>query len=68
MVGAAGLRGHKTIAALFAVVGAGDVVLTTALGLHDPSTWSAPELVVDVVDELVQAGAIGVVFDSMREV
>lgn len=62
-----GLRGQKAVAAVFAVVYTGDVVINTALGLYQPSTWSARDVVVDVVDKLVQAEATGLIFDRMRD-
>lgn len=62
---AAGLRGQRAVAAVFAVVYTGDVLLNTALGLYQPSTWSARDWAVDVVDKLVQAEATGLIFDSV---
>ncbi len=63
----AGLHGQKAVAAVFAAVYTGDVVLNTALGLYEPSSWSKGELVVDVIDKLVQAEATGAIFDRMRQ-
>ncbi len=68
VAGAAGLRGQKAVAAVFVVVYTGDVLLNTALGLYEPSKWSAREFVIDVVDKLVQAEATGLIFDRMRDV
>ncbi|MBW3651412.1 MAG: hypothetical protein KY458_12675 [Actinobacteria bacterium] len=65
IAGRAGLHGQKAVAAVFATVYTGDVLLNTALGLYQPSSWSTRELVVDVVDKLVQAEATGVMFDRM---
>ncbi len=42
---------------MFTVVYTGDVLLNTALGLYEPSSWSMDELAVDVIDKLVQAEA-----------
>jgi hypothetical protein len=60
-----GLRGGKTVAAVFGVVYTGDVLLNTALGLYQPWTWSAQDITVDVVDKCVQAAATGVLFDHI---
>jgi len=67
LAGHAGLRGQKAVAAVFAVVYTGDVLLNTALGLYEPTKWSQRELVIDVVDKLVQAEATGLIFDRMRD-
>lgn len=61
----AGLRGTHAVGAVFASVYSGDVLLNTALGLYQPSTWSRQDWVVDVVDKLVQAAATGVVYDRV---
>lgn len=68
LAGAAGLRGQKAVAAVFAVVYTGDVALNTVLGLYEPSKWSTRDLVIDLVDKLVQAEATGLIFDRMRDV
>ncbi len=60
---ARGLRGHKAVNTVFAAVYTGDVLLNTALGLYQPSTWTAKDWAVDVVDKYVQAQATGAVFD-----
>ncbi len=60
---AKGLRGQKAANIVFAVVYTGDVLLNTALGLYKPSTWTAKDWAVDVVDKYVQAQATGAVFD-----
>lgn len=65
IAGRAGLHGQKAVAAVFATVYTGDVLLNTALGLYQPSSWSTRELVVDLVDKLVQAEATGLIFDRM---
>ena len=64
---AKGLRGQKAVNAVFGVVYAGDVLLNTALGLYQPSRWTAKDLVVDVVDKYVQAQATGAVFDRLLD-
>ncbi len=60
---AKGLRGQKAANIVFAVVYTGDVLLNTALGLYRPSTWTAKDWAIDVVDKYVQAQATGAVFD-----
>lgn len=60
---AKGLRGQKAVNTVFAVVYTGDVLLNTALGLYQPSTWTAKDWAIDVVDKYVQAQATGAVFD-----
>ncbi len=59
----AGLRGQRAVAAVFVTVYTGDVVLNTALGLYQPSSWSAEDWAVDIIDKLVQAEATGAIFD-----
>ncbi len=61
----AGLRGQRGVAATFAVVYSGDVLLNTALGLYKPLKWSIRDLAIDVVDKLVQAESTGAVFDHV---
>jgi hypothetical protein len=61
----AGLRGQRAVAAVFAMVYTGDVVLNTALGLYQPTTWSAQDWAVDIIDKLVQAEATGAIFDHV---
>lgn len=60
---AAGLRGQKAVNAVFAAVYVGDVALNTALGLYQPSRWTAKDWAIDVVNKYVQAQATGAVFD-----
>ncbi len=61
----AGLRGQRAVAAVFAVVYTGDVLLNKALGLYEPSSWSSRDVAIDVIDKLVQAQATGAVFDHV---
>ncbi|MCA1672298.1 MAG: hypothetical protein LC799_08885, partial [Actinobacteria bacterium] len=61
----AGLRGQRAVAAVFAIVYTGDVLLNTALGLYEPSSWSRRDAAIDVLDKLVQAEATGAVFDHV---
>ncbi len=65
IAGRAGLHGQKAVAAVFAAVYTGDVLLNTALGLYEPSSWTKRDLVVDVIDKLIQAEATGVIFDRI---
>ncbi len=67
IAGRAGLHGQKAVAAVFATVYTGDVLLNTALGLYEPWNWSSRELVIDVTDKLVQAEATGVIFDRITQ-
>ncbi len=64
---ARGLRGRKAVNTVFAIVYTGDVLLNTALGLYQPSRWSAKDWAVDVVDKYVQAQATGAVFDRVLD-
>lgn len=57
--------GPRAVAAVFAAVYSGDVLLNTVLGLYQPSTWSRQAWAVDVVDKLVQAAATGIVCDRV---
>lgn len=63
----AGLRGRRAVAAVFATVYAGDVLLNTALGLYQPASWSGQEWTIDLADKLVQAAATGVIFDRLLD-
>ena len=63
----AGLRGQKAVNTVFATVYTGDVLLNTALGLYQPTQWSAQEWAVDIVDKYVQAQATGLVFDHVLD-
>ncbi len=65
LAGHAGLHGQRAVAAVFAVVYTGDVALNSALGLYQPSTWTARDWVIDVGDKLVQAEATGLAFDRL---
>lgn len=60
---AKGLRGQKAANTVFAVVYTSDVLLNTALGPYQPSTWTVKDWAIDVVDTYVQAQATGAVFD-----
>ena len=62
----AGLRGQRAVAAVFAVLWAGDVIGNTALGLEKPWEWSAQDLAIDVVDKLLLAEVTGLVFDYLQ--
>ena len=61
-----GLSGQRAVAAVFAVVYTGDVLLNTALGLYKPWRWSRQEAVTDVVNKLVQAEGTAAAFEAMR--
>ncbi len=59
-----GLRGQRAVAAVFATVYSGDVLLNTLLGLYKPRQWSAEGTIIDIVDKLVQAEATAVIYDT----
>ena len=61
----AGLSGQKAVAAVFATVYTGDVLLNTALGLYKPQDWSGQDWAIDIVDKYVQAQATGAIFDQV---
>ena len=63
----AGLRGPQAIAAVFATVYTGDVLLNTELGLYEPSTWSGRDWAIDLTDKFVQAAATGIIFDRFLD-
>ncbi len=63
----AGLRGQPAVNAVFATVYTGDVALNTALGLYQPTRWSAQDWAIDVVDKYVQAQATGLIFDRVLD-
>jgi hypothetical protein len=67
IAGRNGLHGQKAVAAVFPTLYMGDVLLNTALGLYEPSSWSTRDVVIDVVDKLVQAEATGAIFDRMSQ-
>ncbi|MDP9444500.1 MAG: hypothetical protein M3P83_09225 [Actinomycetota bacterium] len=63
----AGLRGQKAVNTVFATVYTGEVILNTALGLYQPTQWSAEDWIVDIVDKYVQAQATGAIFDRFLD-
>ncbi len=65
LAGRAGVHGQKAVAVVFTTVYTGDVLINTALGLYEPSSWSKTDLAVDVIDKLVQAEATGAIFDRL---
>ncbi len=66
LAGRAGVHGQKAVAVVFTTVYTGDVLINTALGLYEPSSWSKTDLAVDVIDKLVQAEATGAIFDRLH--
>ncbi len=62
-----GLRRQKAVNTVFAAVYTGDVLLNTALGLYQPSKWTAQDWAIDIVDKYVQAQATGAVFDHVLD-
>jgi len=63
----AGLRGQRAVAAVFAAVYTGDVLLNTALGLYKPTSWTKQDIAIDVGEKLIQAEATGAVFDRFLD-
>jgi hypothetical protein len=63
----AGLRGPQAIAAVFATVYTGDVLLNTELGLYEPAKWSGRDWTIDLTNKFVQAAATGVIFDRVLD-
>jgi len=62
-----GLSGQPAVIAVFAILWSGDVIAMTALGLDRPPTrWSRRDLAIDVIDKLVLAQAIGVIFEQLE--
>jgi len=64
---AKGLRGQRAVNTVFATVFAGDVLLNTALGLYQPSTWTIKDWAIDILDKYVQAQATGLAFDRLLD-
>ncbi len=60
-----GLSGQRAVAAVFAAVYSGDVLLNTALGLYKPWEWSFEDTAIDVINKLVQAEATGAAFEAL---
>lgn len=67
MAAFAGLKGARAVAAVFATVYTGDLVLNTALGLYRPWDWSRQDWAIDIVDKLVQAAATGVIYEVILD-
>lgn len=59
----AGSEGHT----VFFTVYPGDVLFSTALGIYRPTTWSAQDWAIDVVEKYIQAQATGFVFDRFLD-
>ncbi|PPK94673.1 hypothetical protein CLV92_107176 [Kineococcus xinjiangensis] len=62
-----GMRGQRAVNTVFATVYTGDVLLNTALGLYQPTQWSAKDWAIDLVDKYVQAQATGLAFDRLLD-
>lgn len=63
----AGLRGQKAVAAVFPAVYSGDVLLNTVLGVYAPTKWTKQDVVIDVGEKFIQAGATGLFFDRFLD-
>lgn len=62
-----GLSSQPAVAATFATMYTGDVLLATALGIYEPSKWTLQDTVIDVGEKLIQAEATGFIFDALRD-
>jgi hypothetical protein len=60
-----GLRGQPAVAAVFGTLYVGDLLMNAALGLYEPSRWSARDWAIDVGDKLLLAEATGIVFERL---
>jgi len=65
LVGRAGLSGQPAVAAVFGVMYPGDLAIVVASGIDRPSTWSAKDWAIDVVDKFVLALAAGVAYERL---
>ncbi len=63
----AGWRGQRAVNTVFVVVFTGDVMLNTALGLYQPTRWTAKDWTIDILDKYVQAQATGALFDHLLD-
>ena len=62
LAAASGMRGKRAVTVVFGAVYCGDVMLNTALGLYQPSTWSGRDWVIDVGEKFIQSAATGAAF------
>ena len=67
LTAAGGRRGKRAVAVVFGTVYTGDVMLNTALGLYQPSTWSGRDWVIDIGEKFIQAAATGAAFDRFLD-
>ena len=63
----AGLTGQPAAIAVFGVMYPGDIAAVAALGLDQPSKWSARDWAIDTVDKFVLAQATGLAFDRLAK-
>jgi len=62
----AGIRGPRTVAAVFGVLWPSDVSSMVLLGLGEPPwRWSRQDLAIDVADKLVLAVATGAAYEAL---
>lgn len=59
------VHGQKAVHIVFPAVFSGDVIMNTALGLYEPSSWSPRDWAIDLLDKYVQAQATSVVYDRI---
>jgi hypothetical protein len=62
----AGSHGRKALAMAFGIRYAADVLLSTALGVYQPSKWTARDVTIDVADKFVQVALTGLVLERVR--
>jgi hypothetical protein len=67
LIARARLHGPQALATAFGIRYAADVLLSTALGIYQPSTWSRQDVTVDLVDKFVQVAITGAVFERLLE-
>ena len=61
------MRGKRAVTVVFGTVYTGDVMLNTALGLYQPTSWSGRDWVIDVGEKFIQAAATGTAFDRFLD-
>ena len=67
LAAACGMRGKRAVTVVFGTVYTSDVMLNTALGLYQPSSWSGRDWVIDVGEKFIQAAATGAAFDRVLD-
>jgi hypothetical protein len=65
LVARARLRGWKALVVAFGVRYAADVLLSTALGIYQPSKWTPQDVTVDLLDKSVQVAMTSILFERV---